>query len=257
MRALFPGVESFGTPKPEKLLERILNIATNPGDLVLDSFAGSGTTGAVAHKMGRRWIMVELGDHCETLIVPRLKRVIDGEDAGGITEAAEWMGGGGFRFYRLGASLLKTDARGQPVINKDYNAEMLAEAMCKLEGFRFEPSQDRGSYWMHGRSSEADFIFVTTQTVTRDQLSKLGEEVGRERTLLICCGAFYAKDIADFPNLTVKKIPKTVLDKCEWNRDDYSLKISALPVKEEPEVRKKETPKAKAVVKLADFGGKQ
>lgn len=76
-------------------------LATNPGDLVLDSFAGSGTTGAVAHKMGRRWIMVELGEHCHTHIIPRLKKVIDGEDKGGITESVGWQGGGGFRYYRL------------------------------------------------------------------------------------------------------------------------------------------------------------
>ena len=83
----------FDNPKPEGLLERVLHIATNPGDLVLDSFAGSGTTGAVAHKMGRRWIMVELGEHCHTHIIPRLQKVIDGEDKGGITEAAGWKGG--------------------------------------------------------------------------------------------------------------------------------------------------------------------
>jgi adenine-specific DNA-methyltransferase len=87
----------FPTPKPEKLLRKILQIATAPGDLVLDSFAGSGTTGAVAHKMGRRWIMVELGEHCHTHIIPRMHKVIDGEDPGGITKAVGWKGGGGFR----------------------------------------------------------------------------------------------------------------------------------------------------------------
>jgi adenine-specific DNA-methyltransferase len=90
------GDDVFSTPKPEDILKRILDISTNPGDLVLDSFAGSGTTGAVAHKMGRRWIMVELGEHCHTHVIPRLKKVIDGEDKGGITDSVNWQGGGGF-----------------------------------------------------------------------------------------------------------------------------------------------------------------
>ena len=140
MRALFPGDESFGTPKPERLLKRVLEIATNPNDLVLDSFAGSGTTGAVAHKMGRRWIMVELGEHCHTHIIPRLKKVIDGEDKGGVTESTGWRGGGGFRYYRLAPTLIVHDRWGNPVINPEYNATQLAEALAKLEGFSYAPS---------------------------------------------------------------------------------------------------------------------
>ncbi len=133
----------FATPKPERLIERVIEIATNPGDLVLDSFAGSGTTGAVAHKMGRRWIMVELGEHCHTHIIPRLKKVIDGEDPGGVTEATGWKGGGGFRYFRLAPSLLEKDKWGNWVISKEYNAAMLAEAMCKLEGFTYAPERYR------------------------------------------------------------------------------------------------------------------
>ena len=105
LRKLLPDIEPFATPKPERLLERIITIATNPGDLVLDSFAGSGTTGAVAHKMGRRWVMVEIGEHAKSHIVPRLKKVIEAEDPGGITSSADWRGGGGYRYCRLGASL--------------------------------------------------------------------------------------------------------------------------------------------------------
>jgi adenine-specific DNA-methyltransferase len=103
----FNGRDVFDTPKPERLVQRILHIASDAGDLVLDAFAGSGTTGAVAHKMGRRWIMVELGEHARTHIVPRLGKVIDGRDPGGITEAAGWPGGGGFRFYRLAPALME------------------------------------------------------------------------------------------------------------------------------------------------------
>ncbi len=218
--------EPFSTPKPEKLIHRILTLATNPGDLVLDSFAGSGTTGAVAHKMGRRWIGIELGEHCHTHCIPRLKKVIDGEDHGGITKAANWKGGGGFRYYRLGPSLIVEDEWGNPVINSEFNAAMLTEAMCKLEGFGYAPSED--IYWIHGKSTETDFLYVTTQFMSRDMLSRLSDEVGPERSLLICCSAFRC-DLAQFPNLTIKKIPKAVLKKCEWGHDDYSLEIKNLP----------------------------
>jgi adenine-specific DNA-methyltransferase len=119
--------DSFATPKPEKLLKRVLELATAPGDLVLDSFAGSGTTGAVAHKMGRRWIMVELGEHCQTHILPRLKKVIDGEDKGGVSKTLDWKGGGGFRYYRIAPSLLTEDKWGNWIISKQYNAAMLME----------------------------------------------------------------------------------------------------------------------------------
>jgi adenine-specific DNA-methyltransferase len=224
-----PG-DPFGTPKPERLLKRVLEVATLEGDLVLDSFAGSGTTGAVAHKMGRRWIMVELGDHCHTHILPRMKKVIDAEDSGGVTESAGWKGGGGFRYYRLAPSLLQQDRFGQWVINKAYNPEMLAAAVAKLEGFTFAPSTD--VYWQHGYSTESDFIYVTTQTLSAEQLQALSDDVGPKRTLLVCCGAFRlsADAIASrFPNLTVKKIPKMVLQKCEWGHDDYSLNVENLP----------------------------
>ncbi len=218
--------EVFATPKPEKLLQRVLTVATQPGDWVLDSFAGSGTTGAVAHKMGRRWIMVELGEHCHTHIIPRLKKVIDGQDPGGITKAVNWEGGGGFRYYRLAPSLLEKDKWDNWVINKQYNAEMLAEAVCKLEGFIYAPSDT--VYWQHGHSTERDFIYVTTQNLSHDQLQQLSDEAGQERTLVVLCSAFRGK--ADrFSNLTVKKIPKAVLARCEWGHDDYSLKVENLP----------------------------
>lgn len=237
--ALFGIAAAFSTPKPERLIERVLQIATKPGDVVLDSFAGSGTTGAVAHKMARRWIMIERGAHCHTHIIPRMKKVIDGRDPGGVTEACNWTGGGGFRYYFLAPSLLKEDAFGNWVISKDYNPAMLAEAVCKLEGFQYAPSDE--FYWQHGHSTEADFIYVTTQTLTREQLRNLSDEVGDKRSLLICCGAFRVKKLDDFPNLTVKKIPRAVMDKCEWGKDDYSLEIKALPAApksqaDEPEV---------------------
>lgn len=223
---LFGKTEIFATPKPERLIRRVLDIATNPGDLVLDSFAGSGTTGAVAQKMGRRWIMVEAGEHCHTHIIPRMQKVTDGEDAGGITDVVSWKGGGGFRYFRLAPSLLAKDQWGNWVISREYNPAMLAEAVCKQMGFTYAPSEDH--YWMHGKSSERDFIYVTTQSLTADQLRVISEEIGDERSLLICCKAFRA-NIEDFPNLSIQKIPQTVLKKCEWGKDDYSLNIANLP----------------------------
>ncbi len=226
IKKLFAGTaEVFITPKPEKLLKRILTIATREGDIVLDSFAGTGTTGAVAHKMGRRWIMVELGDHCHTHIIPRLKKVIDGDDPGGITKSVGWKGGGGFRYYRLAPSLLEKDHWGNWVINKTYNAAMLAEALCKLEGFSYAPSDTL--YWQHGHSTEQDFIYVTTANLNHEQLQQLSDEVGSDRSLLVLCTAFRGR--GEYPNLTVKKIPRQVLARCEWGHDDYSLRVENLP----------------------------
>ena len=217
----------FQTPKPERLIKRILELATNPNDLVLDSFAGSGTTGAVAHKMGRRWIMIELGEHCQTHIIPRLQKVIDGKDQGGISKAVNWQGGGGFRYYTLAPSLMEQDRWGNWVVNKNYNPAMLAEALCKLEGFTYAPSDSQ--WWNHGYSSEQDFIYVTTQNLSHQQLEELSLEVGGDRSLLVCCAAFRGK--ADqFANLTLKKIPKMVLSRCEWAHDDYSLNVANLPM---------------------------
>ena len=222
------GVDFPKGKKPEMLLKRCLELTTSPGDWVLDSFAGSGTTGVVAHKMRRRWIMVELGDHCHSHIIPRLRRAIDGTDDGVVAESMGWKGGGGFRYYHLAPSLLEKDSFGNWVISKEFNPAMLAEAICKVEGFQYKPSESM--YWQHGQASETDFIYVTTQTLSREQLARLSEEVGDKRTLLVMCAAFRARDIQAFKNLNIKKIPKTVLTRCEWGKDDYSLEIKNLPV---------------------------
>lgn len=219
------GVDFPRSKKPEQLLSRIIEMSTQPGDLILDSFAGSGTTGAVAHKLGRRWIMVELGEHCNTHSLPRLRSVIDGIDSRGVTKTAAWKSGGGFRFATLAPSMLKEDKFGNQVINPDYNPEMLAEAMCKHLGFTYAPSRDH--YWMQGQSSETDFLFVTTQTITQELMAVLSADVGDERTLLICCSAWRGQPDL-FPNLTLKKIPPVVLSKCEWGQDDYSSFVSNL-----------------------------
>lgn len=224
--ALFGLADKFPFPKPEALIHQLIECCTDVGDWVLDSFAGSGTTGAVAHKMGRRWIMIELGEHCHTHIIPRLTKVIDGTDHGGISQSCGWKGGGGFRYLRLAPSLLERDKWDNWVVSKQYNAVMLAEAMCKLEGFVYAPSDS--VYWQQGYSTERDFIYTTTQTLSYEQLAHLSEEVGEERSLLACCFGFRAQPDA-FPNLTLKKIPTAILNRCEWGRDDYSLKIAELP----------------------------
>lgn len=219
-------VEFKNSKKPEMLVKRILELATKPGDLILDSFLGSGTTCAVAHKMGRRWIGIELGEHCYTHCLPRLQRVVSGEDTTGISHAVKWHGGGGFRFYELGESLIEFDQWGQPIIDKSFNAEMLAQAVCKLEGFEYAPSQDE--YFIHGHSTERDFIYVTTNFMRQVHFDSISQSVGTGRTLLICCKGF--EEGGRFKNLTIKKIPKVVLDKCEWGKDDYSLNVNNLPM---------------------------
>lgn len=220
------GVPFPNGKKPEALIKRILGMCTAPGELVLDSFAGSGTTGAVAHKMGRRWIMVELGDHASTHILPRLRKVIDGDDKGGISKSVDWKGGGGFRYFKLAPSLLEKDKWGREIISKDYDPAMLAQAMCKLEGYRYKPSPD--IWWQQGQSTETDFLYVTTQTLGVKELADLSAEVGEDRSLLILCGAWRG-DESQFPNLTLRKIPNHIRAKCEWGHDDYSLNVANLP----------------------------
>jgi adenine-specific DNA-methyltransferase len=188
--------------------------------------------------------MVELGDHCETHIVPRLNKVIDGNDSGGITEAVGWKGGGGYRYFKLAPSLLEKDQFDNWVISKSYNAEMLAEAMCQHFGFTYAPSTEH--YWLHGSSSETDFIYVTTNSLTHDQLRAISDEVGPDRTLLICCKAFQGNNADSFENLTIRKIPGAILDRCEWGKDDYSLKIEALPLVEDEPDEVAEPPRRKS-----------
>lgn len=223
----FNNSEVFETPKPERLIERVLVLASNPGDLVLDSFLGSGTTAAVAQKMGRRYIGIELGNHAYTHCFPRLKMVTDGTDQGGISKAQNWKGGSGFKFYELAPSLLKEDKFGNLIINKEYNADMLAAAMAKQEGYTYQP--DAALYWKQGQSSEHDFIYTTTQFLTVESLDAISETMQEGESLLICCTAFQKECTDHAPNITVKKIPQMLLGRCEFNKDDYSLNIIDMP----------------------------
>lgn len=224
--------------KPEQLLKRILSMTTAKNDLVLDSFLGSGTTAAVAQKMGRRYIGIELGNHAYTHCVPRLKMVTDGTDQGGISKAQDWHGGSGFKFYELAPSLLKEDKFGHLVINKAYNADMLAAAMAKQEGYTYHPDQE--VYWKQGFGSESDFIYTTTQFMTVEALSAIHNTMAEGETLLICCTAFQKECKQAFGNITIKKIPQMLLGRCEFGKDDYSLNIIELPDVEDVEEMEEE-----------------
>ena len=227
------GVEEIKGQKSEALIKRIFSISTNPGDLVLDSFLGSGTTAAVAHKMGRKYIGIELGEHCHTHCIPRLQKVIDGTDQGGISKAVNWQGGGGFKYYYLAPSLLNKDKYGQYVISKEYNADMLAAAVAKNEGFKYAPSQEQ--FWKQGQSSEADFIYTTTNHVGAELLSAIAQDMKPGESLLICCKSFDSGLSSRFANITVKKIPAALLGRCEFGKDNYNLNIINPPVLEEEE----------------------
>jgi len=227
---IFNDTNVFATPKPEKLIERIINLASDEGDIVLDSFLGSGTTAAVSHKMGRKYIGVELGDHSKTHCYPRLKAVVDGEQ-GGISKSLDWKGGGGFKFYTLASSLLNKDKFGNWVISKEYNAQQLAAAMAKHEGFKYEP--DELKYWKQGKSSEKDFIFTTTQFITVELLDNIHDDMSNDESLLITCKSFQEGCDSKYSNITIKKMPKLLLGRCEFGKEDYSFNIVNMPLEEE------------------------
>jgi len=219
-------------------------MATNENDLVLDSFLGSGTTAAVAQKMKRKWIGIELGEHANTHCLPRLKQIVKGKDLSGITELVNWQGGGGFKFYTLAPSLVQKDKYGTEIINPLYNANMLAAAMAKQEGFRYQPDED--NYWKQGMSSEKDFIFTTTQFVSVAMLDNLIEELKPEESLLVCCKSF-AKGCANrHTNITIKKIPQMLLGRCEFGKDDYSFNIVNLPHNDDTDIEIEDSEESEA-----------
>lgn len=225
------GVQFPNGKKPESLIGRIIEMCTDENDFVLDSFLGSGTTAATAMKMNRRFIGVELGEHSKTHCYPRIVKVIRGEDLGGITKAQNWQGGSGFRFYTLAPSLLKQDKFGNWVISQEYNPDMLAAAMAKQEGFRYQP--DPHAYWKQGISTEKDFIFTTTQYLTVEMLDRIQDEMQPDENLLICCRIFAPECAGRHPHISVKKIPSVLLGKCEFGKDDYSFNIINVPVEAE------------------------
>ncbi len=228
------GSVSFpGGKKPEALIEMILKYYTNPGDLVLDSFLGSGTTAAVAHKMGRKFIGVEMGDHAYTHCKYRLDKVIVGEDDSGITKSIHWKGGGGYRFFELAPTLINTDSFGEPVINSEYSADMLAAAVALHEGFEYQP--DSGLFWKQSVGNEKSYLFVTTRHMNSTYLDSIKDTMDDDEYLIIACRSFDAGLDRAYKHISLKKIPQMLLARCEFGRTDYNLNIIYPPVYEDEE----------------------
>lgn len=226
------GSEFRGGKKPEILVYTLLNHFSNPGDLVLDSFLGSGTTAAVAHKMGRRYIGIELGEHCYTLCKPRLDRVIEGEQTG-ISKEINWQGGGGYKFYELAPSLIEKDKYGNSVISNKYNSNMLIAAVAKLNGYNYAPDPD--VFWKQGYSQDKSYIYVTTNYMDSKMIDSISSDLGDMETLLVCAPAFDIGLDKRYDNIQVKKIPQSVLDKCEYGVDNYNLNVVDIPIIDEEE----------------------
>lgn len=207
------GVYFPRSKKPEQLLKRIIEMSTKEGDYVLDSFLGSGTTAATAHKMGRKWIGIEMGEHAYSHCQKRLCNVIDGEQTG-ISKSVNWHGGGGFKFYELAEPLLVKN-KVLPVyqINPSYTWDMVCEAICKIEGFTYEPYGE-----FQGHSSENRFIHITEEFVNTKYVMSIMKNLGDKQSLLIYCKKNQADMILP-ENVEVKKIPKDLLDKCNFESE--------------------------------------
>ena len=221
-------VDFKGGKKPESLLEMILRYYSNPGDLVLDSFLGSGTTAAVAHKMGRRYIGIEMGNHAYTHCKVRLDKVVAGEDSGGITKAQNWHGGGGHRFYELAPTLINKDPFDEYVINEEYDADMLAAAVALHEGFTYQP--DGSLFWKQSVGNENSVLFVTTRHLNSSYLDSIKDTMKEGEYLIIACRSFDAGLEKAYDNITIKKIPQMLLGRCEFGKTDYNLNIVHPPV---------------------------
>lgn len=223
----------FDTPKQERLIERVLTLGSNKSDLVLDSFLGSGTTCAVAHKMGRKYIGIEMGDHAFTHCKVRLDKVIDGSDQGGISKAVGWQGGGAYKFYELAPSLINKDDFGEFVINKEYDADMLASAVALHEGFTYAP--DEHIFWKQSKGNENSYLFVTTRHLNAAYLDSIKSTMEDEEYLIIACKSYENGADKLYPNITVKKIPMMLLERCEFDKENYNLNIINPPVYEDEE----------------------
>ena len=220
--------------KPEKLIARIIESSTKEGDIVLDSFLGSGTTAAVAHKMKRKWIGIEMGNHAYTHCKKRLDSVIDGLDKTGITNVYNWQGGGGYKFYELAPTLIKKDSFGQLIINPEYNPEMLASSVAKHEGYTFIP--DKSIYWKQAKTNENSYLFVTTRHMSRELMESISQSMLEGEFLLVVCRSFDATAEKSFKNIRLKKLPQSLLRNCEFDVDNYDLNIVNPPTYEDDEI---------------------
>jgi len=225
------GYTTFLYPKPEELIKDFLLIGSNENDLVLDSFLGSGTTAAVAHKMNRRYIGIEMGEHAYTHCKVRLDKVISGEDKGGITKNVNWQGGGAYRFYELAPTLINEDKFGEMVINKEYSPEMLVNAVALHEGYNFNPNKE--TFWKQSKSTENSYLFVTTKYVDINFLNSIKKEMKDGEYLVIACKNYDQVLEKKYSNIEIKKIPEMLLEKCEFNVENYNLNIINTPIYEE------------------------
>lgn len=225
------GDDIFDTPKPEKLIQRVVQLGSNQDDIVLDSFLGSGTTSAVAEKMGRRWIGIEMGDHAYTHCKVRLDKVIDGADQGGISKAVDWKGGGGYKFYELAPSFITLDEFGNQVIDQYYNDAKLIKAMCKLMNYTYAPDKD--IYYHHGTGQGNNYIYVTTQLLTPSMVSRIASHLAENETLLITTTSFEPGSDQTDGRISVKKIPQSILKSCHFGKKEYLLPIKEVIDKEE------------------------
>ncbi|MDD3107114.1 MAG: DNA methyltransferase, partial [Bacilli bacterium] len=224
------GVEFRNSKKPEFLIARILEIASSKNDIILDSFLGSGTTASVAHKMGRKWIGIEMGDHAYSLCKVRLDNVINNSDPGGVSKIFNWSGGGGYKFYELAPTLIKIDSFGQAIINPEYNADMLAAAVALHEGYNYEP--DQTLFWKQAKNGESSYLFTTTRHLDRTFIDSVASQMTENEFLVISCKSFDALVLNLHKNIAIKKIPQSLLKNCEFDKDNYNLNIINPPVYE-------------------------
>ncbi len=222
------GVDFPKGKKPEALIKRCLELSTQPGDIVLDSFLGSGTTAAVAHKMKRRYIGIEMGNHAYTHCKTRMDMIVAGTDHGGITKAVDWQGGGGYRFYELAPTLINEDAFGEYIINPEYDATMLAAGVALHEGFTYQP--DSTLFWKQAVGNESSYLFVTTRHLTAAYLDSIKSTMEEGEYLIIACRSFDAGLDKVYDNIAIKRIPQMLLSRCEFGKTDYNLNIVHPPV---------------------------
>ena len=209
--------------KPERIIQRCIDISTQEGDCVLDSFLGSGTTAAVSHKMKRRYIGIEMGEQVYSHVHKRLTAVVEGSDQSGISKAMEWKGGGGFKFYELAPSFVAIDEFGNPVIDSYYNDTKLFRAMCKLTNYTFAPSATE--YWKQGKGQGNNSLYVTTQMLSVAMVQQIASHLGTNETLLICPKKFEPGCQDVDARITIKKIPQSILKACQFGKKEYLLPI--------------------------------
>lgn len=219
--------------KPEALIKRCIELSSDLGDIVLDSFLGSGTTAAVAHKMKRRWIGIEMGKQAYTHCKPRIDDAIANNDASGITKSVDWQGGGGYRFYEVAPTLINKDAFDEYVINEDYDANMLAAAVALHEGFHYQP--DGELFWKQSVGNENSYLFVTTRHLNSTYLDSIKDTMEDGEYLIIACRSFGNGLDKAYDNIAVKKIPQMLLERCEFGKTDYNLNIVHPPVYDDEE----------------------